>query len=84
MADLAVLSPNLSFPLYVVAPRARLARVRRELSRPTFQRMELHRRCGFFAEEELLDAAPSIARWAGGPSAIRRLAEWVADVGPAD
>jgi hypothetical protein len=79
MADLAALSPNLSFPLYVVAPRARLERVRRELSRPTFQRMGLHRRCGFFAEEELLDAAASIARWAGGPAAIGRLAEWVGD-----
>jgi hypothetical protein len=78
------LSPNLSFPLYVVAPRARLARVRRELSRPTFQRMGLHRRCGFFAEEELIDAAVGIARWAGGPRVIGRLAEWVADAGLAD
>jgi hypothetical protein len=84
MADLAALSPNLSFPLYVVAPRARLERVRRELSRPTFQRMELHRRCGFFAEEELIDAAAGIARWAGGPAAIGRLAEWVSDVSRAD
>jgi len=84
MADLAALSPNLSFPLYVVAPRVRLERVRRELSRPTFQRMELHRRCGFFAEEELIDAAASIARWAGGPAAVGRLAEWVGDVGRAD
>jgi len=78
MADLAALSPNLSFPLYVVTPRARLERVRRELSRPTFQRMDLHRRCGFFAEEELIDAAAGIARWAGDPGAIGRLAEWVA------
>jgi hypothetical protein len=79
MADLAALSPNLSFPLYVVTPRARLERVRRELSRPTFQRMGLHRRCGFFAEEELIDAATGIARWAGGPGVIGRLAERVAD-----
>jgi hypothetical protein len=84
MADLAALSPNLSFPLYVIAPRVRLERVRRELLRPTFQRMELHRRCGFFAEEELIDAAASIARWAGGPGAIGRLAEWVADVDQSD
>ena len=84
MADLTALSPNLSFPLYVVAPRTRLERVRRELSRPTFQRMALHRRCGFFAEEDLLEAAAGIARWAGGPSAIGRLAEWVPDVERAD
>jgi hypothetical protein len=84
MADLAALSPNLSFPLYVVTPRARLERVRRELARPTFQRMGLHRRCGFFAEEELVDAAAGIARWAGGPRVIGRLAEWVADAGVTD
>jgi hypothetical protein len=80
MADLTALSPNLSFPLYVITPRARLQRVRRELSRPTFQRIALHRRCGFFAEEDLLEAAAGIARWAGGPGAIGRLAEWVPDV----
>jgi hypothetical protein len=84
MADLAALSPNLSFPLYVVTPRARLERVRRELARPTFQRMGLHRRCGFFSEEELIDAAAGIARWAGGPRVIGRLAEWVADAARAD
>jgi hypothetical protein len=80
MADLAALSPNLSFPLYVVTPRARLDRVRRELSRPTFQRIGLHRRCGFFAEEDLIDAAAGIARWAGDPGVVSRLAEWVAGV----
>ena len=80
MADLTALSPNLSFPLYVVTPRARMERVRRELSRPIFQQIALHRRCGFFAEEDLIEAAPGIARWAGTPTAIRRLAEWVGDV----
>jgi hypothetical protein len=80
MADLTALSPNLSFPLFVVTPRARMERVRRELSRPTFQQIALHRRCGFFAEEDLIEAAPGIARWAGAPAAIRRLAEWVGDV----
>jgi hypothetical protein len=79
MADLAALSPNLSFPLYVVTPRARLDRVRRELSRPTFRRIGLHRRCGFFAEEDLIDAAAGIARWAADPGVVGRLAEWVAD-----
>jgi hypothetical protein len=84
MSDLTALSPNLSFPLYIVAPRARLERVRRELSRPTFQRIALHRRSGFFAEEDLVDAAAGIARWSGGPAAIARLAEWVGDVRRAD
>jgi len=80
MADLTALSPNLNFPLYIVAPRDRLEKVRRELSRPTFQLLELHRRCGFFSDEALLEAADSIMRWASGPSAIEKLASRVEDV----
>lgn len=75
MADLAALAPNLSFPLYVVVPEARLPKVRRELARPTFQALELHRRCGFFSAEALLAAAPEMTRWASGPAVIERLAE---------
>jgi hypothetical protein len=75
MADLAALSPNLSFPLYVVAPDARLAKVRRELSRPTFRALGLDRRCRFFSGEALLRALPSLMRWATGPGAIEKLAE---------
>ena len=77
MADLAVLSPNLSFPLYVVAPASRLQRVRRELVRPTFRALELDRRCRFFSSEALLKALPNLARWATGPDAIEKLAERV-------
>ena len=74
MADLAALSPNLSFPLYIVAPRVRIDKVRRELARPTFQALGLHRRCAFFSGEALLGAADSMMRWANDPSAIERLA----------
>ena len=77
MADLAALSPNLSFPLYVVAPASRLPRVRRELVRPTFRALALDRRCRFFSSEALLKALPSLARWAMGPDAIEKLAEMV-------
>jgi hypothetical protein len=80
MADLAALSPNLSFPLYVVAPAARLAKVRRELVRPTFRSLGLDRRCRFFSSEALLRALPGLTRWATGPEAIEKLAETV----PAD
>lgn len=75
MADLASLSPNLNFRLYIVAPAARLAKVRRELQRPVFQLLELHRRCGFFSAEALLEASDGMMRWASGPDAIERLAE---------
>jgi hypothetical protein len=77
MADLATLSPNLSFPLYVVVPASRLPRVRRELMRPAFRALALDRRCRFFSSEALLKALPSLARWATGPDAIEKLAEMV-------
>ena len=79
MADLAALSPNLNFPLYVVAPASRLAKVRRELERPTFRALELDRRCAFFSSEALLRALPNLTRWAAGPDAIEKLAERVTD-----
>jgi hypothetical protein len=82
MADLAALSPNLNFPLYIVAPKERLEKVRRELLRPTFQMLELHRRCAFFSSEELLESAESIMRWGSGPAVIERLAR-LAESGPA-
>jgi hypothetical protein len=80
MSDLAVLSPNLNFPLYIVAPEDRMDKVRRELSRPTFQYLELHRRCGFFSDEDLIREADAIMRWASDPSAIERLAKKVGEV----
>ena len=80
MSDLAALSPNLSFPLYIVAPGDRLDKVRRELSRPTFQALELHKRCGFFSFEVLHRDAEAMIRWAADPTAIDRLAERVGDV----
>ncbi|MFL5574742.1 MAG: hypothetical protein ACJ79S_02070, partial [Gemmatimonadaceae bacterium] len=72
---------NLSFPLYIVAPRARLDKVRREIVRPAFRALGLDRRCAFFSGEALLDAADSIMRWATDPSAIERLASRADDVG---
>ena len=80
MSDLTVLSPNLSFPLYIVAPKRRLDKVRRELSRPTFRELELHKRCGFFSDECLIEQAEGIKQWANDPSVIEKLALKIDDV----
>ena len=80
MSDLATLSPNLNFPLYIVAPEGRMDKVRRQLSRPTFQVLDLHKRCGFFSDEDLIHEADAIVRWASDPAAIERLAHKVGDV----
>lgn len=77
MSDLTVSSPNINFPLYIVAPENRLDKVRRELSRPTFQALELNQRCGFFAFEELIKQSDAMMMWATDPSIIERLAHRV-------
>ena len=79
MSDLVSLSPNLNFPLYIVTPQDRMDQVRKQLSRPTFQTLELHKRCGFFSCEELVQASESIMQWASNVSAINKLAKWVDD-----
>lgn len=79
MSDLIALSPNLNFPLYIVTSTDRLDQVRRQLLRPTFQALELDKRCGFFSDEMLLREAESMMRWANDPSVIERLASKVED-----
>ncbi|MEZ6193523.1 MAG: hypothetical protein R3C45_19815 [Phycisphaerales bacterium] len=77
MSDLVALAPNLNFPLYIVAPEKRMAKVERELSRPTFSQLELTDRCGFFSIERLHENADQMLRWATEPSAIKSLAKYV-------
>ena len=77
LSDLTALSPNLSFPLYIVVPEKRIEKVRRELSRPTFQTLELNLRCGFFSEEALIQDADHIMKWGSDPSVIENMAEKV-------
>ncbi len=80
MSDLVSLSPNLNFPLYLVAPSKRMDKVRRELSRPTFQTLELHKRCGYFSDEALVAEADMMLKWASDVSAVERLASKVSDI----
>jgi hypothetical protein len=80
MSDLTASSPNLNFPLYIIAPEARLPQVEKELSRPTFQALELHKRCGFFSDEKLLQEADAIMQWANDPAVMEKLASRVPDV----
>ena len=80
MSDLAVLAPSVSFPIYIVAPKDRLDDVRRQLRRPTFQVLELHKRAAFFSIEDLARDAESIMRFANSAASIDALAERVDDV----
>ena len=80
MSDLIVASPNLTFRIYIVAPRERLRFVEQQLRRPTFQTLELHKVCGIFSEEELLKEHASLLRWATDASAVEKLATFVGHV----
>lgn len=84
MSDLGALSPNLNFPFYIVAPKSRIDKVRKELSRPTFQMLELHNRCGYFSSEALEKEVENILRWATDASAIENLASKVSDIAEED
>jgi hypothetical protein len=75
MSDLLAVAPNLTIPLYIVAPERRMEKTRRELQRPTFQTLGLHEQCGFFSFEDLVKEAPGMLRWASDPVAIDRLAQ---------
>lgn len=77
MSDLTAEVPNLSIPLYLVAPKARIEKVRRELNRPTFRKLELHERCGFFADEDLIMAAEGMLQWATEPAVITEIAQFI-------
>jgi len=80
MSDLVTLQPNIAFPLYIVTSTTRIAEVKKQLARPTFQYLDLHKRCGFFAYEELIREFDNIMRWARTSDAINSLAEYVPDI----
>ena len=79
MSDLSTTCPNLSFPCYIALPVEREQEVIRQLSRPTFQALELHRRCGYFTVEDLKKELGSILKWAKDADSIRQLAKWIED-----
>jgi hypothetical protein len=63
MADLLALQPNLSIPLFIVAPEARRNDVRREINRPTFSRAlrrPLGRSCRYISFEKLRESAEQV------------------------
>jgi len=77
LSDLLAVSPNISFPLYLVVPEERVAAVRRQLCRETFKALELPDRCRYFTFEALQANFEGISQWATGPEAMRNLAHRV-------
>lgn len=52
-ADLNIVAPNTLYPMFVVAPRDRKNRLREQLRRPTFKRLELDRKVRFLSYETI-------------------------------
>lgn len=63
MSDLLALQPNLNLDLFLVAPDGRRAKVRQEISRPTFTYREkpLPKVCGFVSFERLMEKVKGIS-----------------------
>jgi hypothetical protein len=65
MSDLLALVPAIKIDLFIIAPRARQAKVMDELNRPTFQRIGLSSFCRFVATEDLDDLLTKVMGLAG-------------------
>jgi hypothetical protein len=50
-ADLNVIAPNTLYPMFIVAPKAKKGRLRGQLRRPAFQRLELDKKVRFLSYE---------------------------------
>ena len=79
MSDLVTTCPNLNILCYIVVPQNRESLVVKQLSRPTFQFLDLNSLCGFFTIETLKKEIPGMMKWAKDPSTIKELAKFVAD-----
>jgi len=63
MSDLIAMQPNLSIPLYLVAPDAKREKVMKEVNRPTFSRLSppLSEICRFISFSELKNQIKQVA-----------------------
>lgn len=52
-ADLNILAPNTVYPMFVVAPQMRRNRLREQLCRPTFRRLQLDTKVRFLSYERI-------------------------------
>jgi hypothetical protein len=52
-ADLNVIAPNTLYPMFIVAPKSKKNRLREQLRRPTFKRLELDKKVRFLSYETI-------------------------------
>ena len=76
MLDLMVLHPNITIPLYIVVPKARVEQVKKQLSRPAFNNksLELHKKCRWIVIEELVQEWEGMMKYGSGAKTINKIA----------
>jgi hypothetical protein len=81
MLDLVTLHPNITIPLYIVIPKARVEQVKDELSRPAFnnKRLKLHHKCRWIIIEELVKKWDSMMELCTGSETINKIAHSLDD-----
>jgi hypothetical protein len=52
-ADLNIIAPNTLYPMFIVAPKEKKARLREQLRRPTFKKLELDKKVRFLSYEAI-------------------------------
>jgi hypothetical protein len=52
-ADLNIIAPNTLYPMFIVAPKEKKRRLREQLRRPTFKRLELDKKVRFLSYEAI-------------------------------
>ena len=52
-ADLNIIAPNTLYPMFIVAPKEKKGRLREQLRRPTFRRLELDKKVRFLSYEAI-------------------------------
>ncbi|HKS05368.1 MAG TPA: hypothetical protein VJR92_03560 [Gemmatimonadaceae bacterium] len=65
-ADLNILAPNTLYPMFIVAPAERKNRVRDQLRRPTFRRLDLDKKVRFLSYEAINEIDDFFAESDGG------------------
>lgn len=76
MLDLVTLHPNITIPLYIVVPKARVEQVKKQLSRPAFNNksLELHKKCRWIVIEELVQEWEGMMKYGSGAKTINKIA----------
>ena len=76
-ADLNIVAPNTTYPMFIVAPADRRNRVREQLLRPVFRRLDLRDKVRFLPYEAVEEIEKFFERTDTGPSVdiIRAKAE---------